>query len=29
MSLPPCFADRREAGQYLGRRLAALGFPAA
>ena len=26
MSLPPCFADRREAGQYLGRRLAELGF---
>lgn len=26
MSLPPCFADRREAGQYLGRRLAELGY---
>lgn len=26
MSLPPCFADRREAGQYLGRRLVELGF---
>lgn len=26
MSLPPCFADRREAGQYLGRRLVDLGI---
>lgn len=26
MSLPPCFADRREAGQFLGRRLVELGF---
>ncbi|WP_019449825.1 phosphoribosyltransferase family protein [Cupriavidus sp. BIS7] len=26
MSLPPCFADRREAGQYLGRYLVELGF---
>ncbi len=26
MSLPPCFADRREAGMYLGQQLAALGF---
>ncbi|AVA35381.1 putative phosphoribosyl transferase [Cupriavidus metallidurans] len=25
MSLPPSFANRREAGQYLGRHLAALG----
>lgn len=25
MSMPPCFADRREAGQYLGRHLAELG----
>jgi putative phosphoribosyl transferase len=25
MPLPPCFADRREAGLYLGRRLAELG----
>ncbi|RDK10892.1 phosphoribosyltransferase [Cupriavidus lacunae] len=29
MPLPPCFADRREAGQYLGRHLAELGFGAA
>ncbi len=28
-SLPPCFADRREAGLYLGRHLAGLGFGAA
>ncbi|WP_354686961.1 phosphoribosyltransferase family protein [Cupriavidus necator] len=28
MTVPPCFADRREAGQYLGRRLAELGFGA-
>ncbi|WP_454765685.1 phosphoribosyltransferase [Cupriavidus campinensis] len=26
MSLPPCFADRREAGAYLGRHLAELGL---
>lgn len=26
MSLPPCFADRREAGQYLGQRLVELGY---
>ncbi|MEN7528794.1 phosphoribosyltransferase family protein [Cupriavidus sp. 2SB] len=26
MSLPPCFADRREAGQYLGRKLVELGY---
>ncbi|WP_444634915.1 phosphoribosyltransferase [Cupriavidus oxalaticus] len=26
MPVPPCFADRREAGHYLGRRLAELGF---
>lgn len=26
MSLPPCFADRREAGQFLGRRLVELGY---
>ncbi|XQM39188.1 putative phosphoribosyltransferase [Cupriavidus sp. H19C3] len=26
MTLPPCFADRREAGVYLGRKLAELGF---
>jgi len=25
MPLPPCFTDRREAGLYLGRRLAELG----
>ena len=24
MPVPPCFADRREAGHYLGRRLAEL-----
>ncbi|AGW92536.1 phosphoribosyl transferase [Ralstonia pickettii DTP0602] len=29
LTLPPCFADRREAGRYLGRRLAELGFGAA
>lgn len=27
--LPPCFADRREAGIFLGRHLAGLGFGAA
>lgn len=26
MPLPPCFADRREAGKYLGQRLVELGF---
>lgn len=26
MQFPPCFADRREAGRYLGRRLAELGY---
>lgn len=26
MTVPPCFADRREAGIYLGRRLAELDF---
>lgn len=29
MPLPPCFADRREAGIFLGRHLAGLGFGAA
>jgi putative phosphoribosyl transferase len=29
MTLPPSFADRHEAGQYLGRHLAGLGFTAA
>ncbi|WP_454727549.1 MULTISPECIES: phosphoribosyltransferase [Cupriavidus] len=29
MPLPPCFADRREAGIYLGRHLAGLGYGAA
>lgn len=28
MPVPPCFADRREAGAYLGQRLAELGFGA-
>lgn len=28
MPVPPCFADRREAGTYLGQRLAELGFGA-